>query len=78
MPYEFQEWESEPKAQASSARGGVPPRKLTGVGVLDPLVPPRRPPGPLAALPASFLLRLFAALILAGIAVFIVLVLFRH
>jgi hypothetical protein len=32
----------------------------------------------LAALPASFLLRLFAALILAGIAVFIVLALFRH
>lgn len=70
MPYQFHEWESEPEPQAAFARGGIPPRKVTGIGVLDPPVPPRRPRGPLAALPASFLLRLLAALILAGIAVF--------
>jgi hypothetical protein len=70
MPYQFSEWEREPVPQAAFARGGIPPRKVTGVGVLDPPVPPRRPLEPLAALPASFLLRLLAALILAGIAIF--------
>jgi len=78
MPYEFQEWDCQPEAQAASARGGVPPRKVTGIGVLDPPVPPRRPLGPLAALPASFLVRLLAALLLAGIAVFTLIALFRR
>lgn len=75
MPYEFFERERELEAQAASARGGVPPRKVTGIGVLDPPIPPGRSLGPLAALPASFLVRLLAALILAGIAVF---TLFAH
>jgi hypothetical protein len=66
MPYDFQEWEEELEPQTSSARIGGPPRKLTGIGVLDPPGPPKRLPGPFAALPASFLKRLLAALILAG------------
>jgi hypothetical protein len=65
MPYEFREWEEELELQASSARFGGPPRKSAGIGVLDPPGPPKRPPGPLAALPASFLTRLVAGLILA-------------
>ena len=36
MPYEFAENEDELEPQASSARGGGLPRKLTGTGVLDP------------------------------------------
>src|SRR5579862_6641904 len=43
MGYEFIEREDELEAQASSSRGGLPPRKITGVGVLDPPVPPRKP-----------------------------------
>lgn len=78
MPYEFQQRQDNPEPQAASARGGSPPRKLTGIGVLDPPIPPRRPLGPLAALPSSFLLRLFAALILAGLAAYILLLLFRR
>jgi hypothetical protein len=39
MPYEFNEWEHEPQTQTSSSRGGGPPRKTTGVGLLDPTVP---------------------------------------
>lgn len=66
MPYDFQEWEEELEPQPSSARIGGPPRKLTGIGLLDPPGPPKRPPGPLAALPVSFLKRLLAGLILAG------------
>jgi hypothetical protein len=66
MPHDFQEWEEELEPQPSSARIGGPPRKLTGIGLLDPPGPPKRPPGPLAALPASFLKRLLAGLILAG------------
>ena len=42
MPYEFNEWEQEPETQAFSSRGGGPPRKITGVGILDPSVPPTR------------------------------------
>jgi hypothetical protein len=65
MPHDFQEWEEELEPQPSARIGG-PPRKLTGIGLLDPPGPPKRPPGPLAALPASFLKRLLAGLILAG------------
>lgn len=42
MPYEHNEWEYEPETQASSSRRGSPPRKITGVGILDPSVPPAR------------------------------------
>jgi len=67
MPYEFTKWEDEPEPQASSSRGGIPPRKITGIGVLDPPVPPKRQPGPLLPMPASLLMRIFAAIILIGI-----------
>lgn len=40
MPYELNEWEHEPETQASSSRGGIAPRKITGVGIFDLSVPP--------------------------------------
>ena len=71
MPYEFREWEEELEPQASSAHLGGPPRKSTGIGVLDPQ-------GPLAASPAPFLGRLLAGLILASLVLFILFVLFAR
>jgi hypothetical protein len=68
VPYEFTENDYEFEPQASSARGGGPPRKLTGVGVLDPPFPPKRPPGPIPATPSSLLFRIFAAMLLAALA----------
>ena len=69
MPYDFAENEYELDPQASSARGNGPPRKRTGIGVLDSPFPPKRPPGPIPAVPSSLLFRIFAGLLLAGIAV---------
>jgi len=68
VPYEFAENEFELGSQAYSARGGGPPRKLTGISVLDPPVPPKRPPGPIPVVPSSLLFRIFAGLLLAGLA----------
>jgi hypothetical protein len=67
MPYEFQEREYEPETQAASSRGGGPPRKLTGVGVLDPPVPPRRQRQPLTPIPASRIVHILAVIILVGV-----------
>jgi len=67
MGYQYSEREHELEPQASSSRGGNPPRKITGVGVLDPPVPPRKPPGPIAPIPASWLVLVFAAVILIGL-----------
>jgi len=36
MPYEFAEHLPEPEPQRSARRSGLPPRKGTGIGVLDP------------------------------------------
>jgi hypothetical protein len=68
VPYEFAENEYGLDPQACSARGGGPPRKLTGIGVLDPALLPKRPPGPLPTFPTSLRFRIFAALLLAAIA----------
>jgi len=76
VPYDFAENEYELDPQASSARGGGPPRKLTGTGVLDPPFPPKRPPGSIPTVPSSLLFRIFAGLLLAGIAVLTFLLLF--
>ncbi len=76
VPYDFAENEFELDPQASSARGGGPPRKRTGIGVLDPPVPPKRPPGPIPTVPSSLLFRIFAGLLLAGLAVTILFLLF--
>jgi hypothetical protein len=76
VAYEFTEYESAPEPQASFARGGSPPRKRTEVGVLDPPVPPKRPPGPIPAAPTSLLWRIVGALLLAALAVGIFLLLF--
>jgi len=64
MPHEFTEWEQAPEAQASSGRGAIPPRKFSGVEVLDAPVPPKKPVGPIPGVPASMLLRIVAGLVL--------------
>jgi len=76
MPYEFSKYEDELEPQASASRGGSPPRKVTAAGVLDPPVPPRRPPGPLASIPAKWWLRGLAGAVLMAIALAIVAFLF--
>ncbi|HKN75246.1 MAG TPA: hypothetical protein VJW94_08715 [Candidatus Acidoferrum sp.] len=75
MPHEFRQWEEELEPQPSAVRLGGPPRKSTGIGVLDP---PGPPAGPRSALPASFLLRLLGGLILAGLALFLLFQLFAR
>ena len=76
MPYEFTESGPDLDPQVSSVRGGGPPRKRTGVGVLDPPFPPKRPPGPIPTVPSSLLIRIFAGLLLAGLAATILFLLF--
>lgn len=76
MPYDFAENEFELDPQAASARGGGPPGKRTGIGVLDPPFPSKRPPGPIPAVPSSLLFRIFAGLLLAGLAATILFLLF--
>jgi hypothetical protein len=76
MPYEFAENESEPEPASSSVRSGGPPRKLTGIGILDPPVPPKGPPGPIPAALASLLLRVLAGLLLLGLAAGVLFLLF--
>ena len=68
MPYEFSEWEHEPETQTSSSRGGGPPQKITGVGLLDPAVPPKRQ-GPVFPISTTMFLRIFAAIVLVGMLV---------
>jgi hypothetical protein len=68
MPYEFVEWDEEPETQAGSRRVGGPPRKSTGIGVLDPPVPPSKHGLPFVSLP-GFTNRVVAALILAALTV---------
>jgi hypothetical protein len=67
MPYRFTEWEQDPEPQASSARTGGPPRKSTTIGVLDPPIPPRRPPGPIPSIPPSLWSRVLGGIILVGL-----------
>ena len=76
MPYDFAEDEFQLDPQTSSARGGGPPRKRAGIGVLDPPIPPKRPPGPIPTVPSSLLFRVFAGLPLAGLAAAILFLLF--
>jgi hypothetical protein len=47
--YDFAENEYELDPQASSARGGGPPRKQTGIGVLDSPFPAKKPRDPLSS-----------------------------
>ncbi len=76
VPYDFAENEFALDPQAASARGGGPPRKRTGIGVLDAPFPPKRAPGPIPAAPTSLLWRIAAALLLAGLVVITFFVLF--
>jgi len=72
MPYEFAEHDFELEPASSSARSGGPPRKFTGIGVLDPPVPSKRPLG-------SPLLGVLAGLLLLGLTAGILfLLLTRH
>jgi hypothetical protein len=75
MPYEFREWDQELEPQPARGRRGAPPRKFIGIGVLDPPGPPKRP---FAALPSSFLLRVLAGLILAGLGILLVRLFLAH
>ena len=78
MPHEFSENEFEPEPAASSGRAGGPPRKFTGVDVLDSPVPPKRPPGPIPATPASLLLRVLGGLLLLGLTAGVLFLLFAR
>ena len=78
MPYEFTEWEEDPEPQTSSARSGCPPRKHTGIGILDPPGPPKEPLGFIPAIPWSSVMRGFALLILLGLAFGVVALLFAQ
>jgi hypothetical protein len=66
MAYQYTEWENEPEPQASSSRSGGPPEKITGIGILDPPLPPaNRTPGiPVGRIIATVILVLIAAAIL--------------
>jgi hypothetical protein len=77
MPYEFTEWEHVPEPKASSSRMGGPPRKVTGIGILDPPLPPKRQ-SPFLPLAGPFLARVFAAIILLGIVGAVFLLLLPH
>lgn len=78
MAYEFAETEFELETNAFSSRGSGPPSKFTGVGVLDPPVPPKRPPGPIPAAPTSLFFRVLGGLLLLGLCAGILLLLFAH
>jgi hypothetical protein len=79
VPYDFAENEYALDPQASSTRGAGPPRKRTGIGVLDPPFHAKRPPGPIPTVPCSLLFRILAGLLLAGLAATTLFLLFaRH
>jgi hypothetical protein len=67
MPYEFRRHEEELEPEAGGSRLGGPPHKHTAAGVLDPPVPPRKPPSPIPAIPPSVIVKIFAVLILLGV-----------
>ena len=69
MAYEFTEWDDDLEAQPSSAHSGGPPRKQTGVGVLEPSESPKKHP---VKIPWDWLLRVVAWLILVALAAGIV------
>ena len=76
MLHEFSESAQEPEPESSFAHGSGPPRKLTGIGTLDPPVPPKRPPGPIPQTPASLLFRIVAGVLLVALAIATIALLF--
>ena len=76
MPYEFADYDDELEPQAASARDGGPPRKRSGIGVLDPPLPPKRPADPIPAAPTSLRFRILTGIILVGLAAAILYLLF--
>jgi len=69
MPHQFIEREEEPEPQAAGSRSGRPPSKHIAAGVLDPPVPPRKPLSPIPRIFPSKLFRIFAVLLLIGLAI---------
>ena len=78
MSYDFTEWERELEVQPGSGRAGIPPRKFTGAGVLDPPVPPKRHIGPIPSISASLLLRVLGGVVLAAIIVSVLFLFFAY
>jgi hypothetical protein len=78
VPHDFAENKYALDPLATSARGGGPPRKSSGIGVLDPPFPPKKPPGPIPEVPPSPFFRILAGLILAAIAVTLFFLLFAR
>lgn len=76
MPHEFHPREQEPEPEAGGRRTGGPPTKHTAAGVLDPPVPPRKPPSPIPAIPRPAV-RILAILILLAIAAGIIVYFWR-
>ncbi|HKV61171.1 MAG TPA: hypothetical protein VJO16_04610 [Candidatus Acidoferrum sp.] len=74
MAYDFAENEYEPEALAAPARGGRPPRKFTGIDVVDSPFPPQRPVGPIHSIQIPRWLRGFTGLLL--FAIFLAMLLF--
>jgi hypothetical protein len=69
MAHEFIPREVEPEPQTAGSRYGGPPRKQTGVDVLDPPFPPKKPLRPIPWIPRSAIARFLAVVILTGLAV---------
>jgi hypothetical protein len=78
MAYEFSEYEYEPEPQPSSGRSAIPPRKFTGVGVLDRAVPPKKPLGPIPRIPVSTIVRIIAGTVLLAVLASMIAMLFSH
>jgi len=76
VPYDFAENEFELDPQASSTRGGGPPRKRAGIGRFGSAVSSQEAARPIPAAPTSLLWRIAAALLLAGLVVLTFFVLF--
>jgi hypothetical protein len=76
MPHEFIRREDEPEPLTGGSYSGVPPRKHSAAGVLDPPFPPKKPLRPIPTTPRSVIIRLFVILILIGLAI-VTLMLFR-
>ena len=77
MPYEFNEQEHEMEPQSSGARMSGPPRMFTSAGVLDPSVPPKKPLRPTPTLPLQLWMRVFAIVVLGGVALTMLFTLLR-
>lgn len=77
MAHEFIRHEEEPEPQASGSRSGGPPHKHIAIGVLDPPFPPKKPLRPIPPISRSALIRLFAVVIIVGVALVILMMFWK-